>query len=608
LNKKTEIQFMIISRKKFVRSFILLAATLRNPRSFFSEAAKKFIPFKRVRPGDAAWPSPAAWEILNKAVNGNLIHLQNPFAGDNALLFKNIRNPYFIHDDPALTQALGWVDAWQSHPSVYAVAAKSSSDVVAAVNFAREHHLRLVVKGGGHSYLGNSCAPDSLLIWTKDMHAIQVQDQFIPAGCENTLKAQPAVSIEAGAIWGQAYNEVTTKNGRYVQGGGCLTVGVGGLIQGGGFGSFSKYYGLAAAALLEAEVVLADGSVQIVNACKHPDLFWAMKGGGGSSFAVFTRLVLRTRELPEFFGAVFGRVKANSDEAYKKLIEKIMLQYRDHLFIPVWGEQMIFHSDQSISLSMLFHGLTKDQAAAAWDEFVNWTKQNDSVYSWVQPFAIVTFPARHMWDPAFLRAFAKGLIDTDDRPGAPEGNIYWKSDSGQPGQFLHGYHSGWLSQDLLKDENIPQLVNGIFETSRLWSFAFHFNKGLAGMRPEEKEAAANCSMNPAVLDAFALMILAGEGGPAMVGLKGYEPDLADARSEANKMKTAMAHFKKMVPVKGSYVSETDYFEENWQESFWGANYEKLRAVKKTYDPDGLFFVHHGVGSEDWTADGFTRIK
>ena len=74
------------------------------------------------------------------------------------------------------------------------------------------------------------------------------------------------------------------------------------------------------------------------------------------------------------------------------------------------------------------------------------------------------------------------------------------------------------------------------------------------------------------------------------------------------MKSAMDHFKKMVPVKGSYVSETDYFEEDWQESFWGPNYKKLLSVKKTYDPEGLFFVHHGVGSEDWSADGFTRIN
>ena len=58
---------------------------------------------------------------------------------------------------------------------------------------------------------------------------------------------------------------------------------------------------------------------------------------------------------------------------------------------------------------------------------------------------------------------------------------------------------------------------------------------------------------------------------------------------------------------GSYVSESNYFERNWQRSFWGPNYPRLLAVKQKYDPEGLFFVHHGVGSENWSADGFTRI-
>jgi hypothetical protein len=80
------------------------------------------------------------------------------------------------------------------------------------------------------------------------------------------------------------YKEVTTNVGRYVQGGGCTTVGVAGLIQSGGFGSFSKNYGLAAAALLEAEVVTADGALRIANACTNPDLFWGLKGGGGAAW------------------------------------------------------------------------------------------------------------------------------------------------------------------------------------------------------------------------------------------------------------------------------------------------------------------------------------
>ena len=87
----------------------------------------------------------------------------------------------------------------------------------------------------------------------------------------------------------QAYDAVTTQGGRYVQGGGCLTVGLAGLVQSGGFGSYSKRYGLAAGSLLEAEVVTADGKIRIANACTNADLFWALKGGGGGTFGVVSR-------------------------------------------------------------------------------------------------------------------------------------------------------------------------------------------------------------------------------------------------------------------------------------------------------------------------------
>src|SRR5271157_3317918 len=264
---------------------------------------------RRVRPTDPAWPSAASWEKLKQQVGGNLIPVQSPLteckaSANNAScqeLFKNLDNPFYIGDQPGITQTLGWANAWATKPSVYAVAARSADDIAAAVNFARENHLRLVVKGGGHSYQGTSNAPDSLLVWTRHMNDIAMHTAFVPQGCEHTLQPQPAVTLGAGTIWMQAYDAVTTKGGKYVQGGGCATVGVAGLIQSGGFGSFSKSFGLAAAGLLEAEVVLADGSVRIANAGSDPELFWALKGGGGGSLGIVTRLTLRTRELPESF-------------------------------------------------------------------------------------------------------------------------------------------------------------------------------------------------------------------------------------------------------------------------------------------------------------------
>ena len=70
----------------------------------------------------------------------------------------------------------------------------------------------------------------------------------------------------------------------------------------------------------------------------------------------------------------------------------------------------------------------------------------------------------------------------------------------------------------------------------------------------------------------------------------------------------MDEMLKVVSNAGSYVSESDFFERSWQQSFWGLNYSRLAAVKKRYDPTSLFFVHHGVGSEEWSADGFERLS
>jgi FAD/FMN-containing dehydrogenase len=262
-------------------SFLGPACTPSAP----SVAPSAGAPFRRVRPGDPSWPKATSWERLNRQIGGQLITVRSPLADCSAPqgaacaeVFKRLKNPYYLGDEVGLTQTLGWVDAWTSQPSAYAVAARRTEDVVAAVNFARENKLRLVVKGGGHSYLGTSNAPDSLLIWTRRMNAITVHDAFVGAGCAGRTAPQPAVTVEAGAIWMHVYNEVTTKAGRYVQGGGCATVGVAGLIQSGGFGSFSKRYGLAAAGLLEAEIVTADGAVRIANACTNRELFWGIRG------------------------------------------------------------------------------------------------------------------------------------------------------------------------------------------------------------------------------------------------------------------------------------------------------------------------------------------
>jgi FAD/FMN-containing dehydrogenase len=567
----------------------------------------------RVRPSGPSWPNTESWEKLKQDVGGNLIKVESPFAAcenapDSAScqeIIRNLRNPYFIGDQPGGTQTSGWVDAWTSAPSAYAVAVRNTADVVAAVNFARENNLRLVVKGGGHSYQGTSNAADSLLIWTRAIRKITLHDTFVAQGCSGTQAPLPAVTVEAGAMWIDTYNAVTTKAGRFVQGGGCATVGVAGLIQSGGFGSFSKKYGMAAAGLLEAEIVTADGLVRTANACTNPDLFWGIKGGGGGSLGVVTKVTLRTYELPNFFGGLTANIKAASPAAFRRLIGQFITFYKDNLFNPEWGESVTFRPNNTLAINMVFQGFDKQQAENVWQPFFDWARRSPLELTIESAPRIMSLAARDFWNVEYLKRLPD-MIFTDDRPVAAETHMWWAGNQGEVGFYLHGYESAWLPASLLEKEGQERLTDALFAASRYWRVSLHFNKGLAGAPAEALAAARDTATNPAVLDAFALAIIAGGGPPAYPGLAGHEPDLTAARKEANEIHKSMDELRKIVPNAGSYVSESNFFERSWQQSFWGSNYAKLQEVKAKYDPMGLFFVHHGVGSEEWSADGFTR--
>jgi FAD/FMN-containing dehydrogenase len=567
----------------------------------------------RVRPGDPDWPDAAAWDRLNQAVGGRLFAVQSPLAAcrdssDSAACqaaFKALKNPYAVGDDPALTQTCGWIDAWTAQPSIYAVAAETAADVAAAVDFARDHHLRLVVRGGAHSYLGTSNAPDSLMIWTRRMRAITVHDGFVPQGCD--APPQPAVSVGAGAIWMHVYNEVTTRHGRYVQGGGCGTVGVAGLVQGGGFGTHSKEFGTAAASLLEAEVVTADGAVRIANACTNADLFWALKGGGGGTFGVVTRLTLRTHDLPARFGAVNATIRAGSDAAFRRLVAAVIDVCAEHLVDRRWGELINLRPGHRLDIWLNWQGLEQAEVEAIWDPFFRQVAAAPADYTFAYPPRILSGPFRHRWDPSFYRLYAPAAIRADDRPGAPSDNIFWAANLSEAGHFLYGFESLWLPAALLEPATRDRLVDALVAAGRIWSVELHLQKGLAGAPPETLAAVRDTPMNPAVLDAFALAIIAGEGPPAFPDLPGHQPDMVAARTGATAIRNAAAILRRVAPGTGAYVAESSFFEADWQPSYWGPHYERLLTVKRRYDPDGVFFARHGVGSEGWSEDGFTRV-
>lgn len=527
------------------------------------------------KPTDSCWPNRAEWEELATSLKGGLEKPQ-PSSGTH--------NPYALEDESGATESKGWLGAWSAAPSTYAVAAENAQDVAAAVNFAREHRLKLVIKSTGHDYLGRSSAPDSLLVWTHPMREIKVTDSFVPTGCSN--KGVPAVSLGAGTRWLEAYHEVTVIHHRYVQGGGCASVGTsGGFMQGGGFGSWSKKYGIAAANMLEAEVVTADGKVLIANSCQNQDLFWALRGGGGGTFGVVSRVTLQTYPLPKQFGSVNGSLSATSDDDFKRLLRRFLLFMSHHLNNSHWGEQVRVTAHNSIELSLVFDGITADAAKEDFDSLQKWVDKLPDHVKMKTHFH--DFPAEKMWDYKFFRESAPKAIKEDDRPGQPEDMFWWSGDDAQIGAYWYAYASRWIPARSLEDRN---LANALFEASRHHGFSLHLNKGQAGASQEAVQRGKDTAMNPAVFDAAALLIM----GASADGT----PDPAEGAKQKSAVDAAMALIRKATPESGSYSNEADYFEPNWQQSFWGDNYARLLEIKHKVDPKGLFQCHHCVGSDE----------
>src|SRR5262249_11495268 len=142
------------------------------------------------------------------------------------------------------------------------------SDVIAAVNFSREHQLTLAVRGGGHSGPGLGVCDGGLVLDLSRMKGIRVDP------------AARTVRVEGGCTWGEV-DHATHAFGLATPSGFISTTGVGGLTLGGGIGYLARTFGLTIDNLLEVDFVLADGRFVTANAQEYSDLFWAVRGGGG---------------------------------------------------------------------------------------------------------------------------------------------------------------------------------------------------------------------------------------------------------------------------------------------------------------------------------------
>ena len=206
---------------------------------------------------------------------------QSPFAE----LGTSLRGTLILPQDPGYDGARALYNGMIDRRPAAIARVADTADIVACVNFARTHDVELSVRGGGHQASGLAIAEDGLVIDLGAMRSTTVDP------------AAHTVRVDGGAVWGDV-DHATVAFGMAVPSGFIASTGVGGLALGGGIGYLTRRYGLTVDNLLAADVVLADGTLVKADEVHNPDLFWALRGGGGN-FGVVTSFTFRMNEIGE---------------------------------------------------------------------------------------------------------------------------------------------------------------------------------------------------------------------------------------------------------------------------------------------------------------------
>ena len=222
---------------------------------------------------------------------------------------RDVRGSVITPGDPEYDGARTVYNAMiDRHPRLI-VRCAGADDVVAAVRYAAANDLPIAVRGGGHSVPGFGTADDAIVIDLGAMKAIQVDP------------ARQTATAEGGATWAD-FNAATHAHGLATTGGVVSTTGIGGLTLGGGIGYLARAHGLSCDNLIGADVVTADGTLVHASESEHPDLFWAIRGGGGN-FGVVTSFAFRLHHVTEIYGGPMFYDPADAGDVlrlYRELI------------------------------------------------------------------------------------------------------------------------------------------------------------------------------------------------------------------------------------------------------------------------------------------------
>ncbi len=414
----------------------------------------------------------------------------------------------------------------------YIVRCADAADVVAAVNFGRTQGLLIAVRGGGHSGPGLGSCDDGLMIDLSGMRDVQVDPD------------RQTVRVAGGCTWSDV-DQATQPFGLAIPTGFISSTGVGGLTLGSGLGYLTRRYGLTIDNLLEVEMVLADGCQVTANAQAHPDLFWAVRGGGGN-FGVVTAFLFRGNPVGQqvYGGPIFWPLDAAGD---------VLRFWRDHVLrgpdeLNGWFG---FHTVPPVDMFPSQHHLKK-MAVITWC-YTGDPAQAEQVF---QPIRAIAEPTMDFAGPITLPNL-QSLFDGLYPPGL---QWYWNAD-----HFVELSDEA-IALHLQYAEQLPS----VHSTMHLYPLS-----GAAQRVPRDATAWSYREAN------FAQVIV------------GVDPDPAN---NPRTIAWSKAYWQALHPYAagGAYVNMMMEEGQERVQTAYRENYSRLAQVKAEYDPHNLFRVNQNI--------------
>ncbi|KAF9639568.1 putative fad binding domain protein [Lasiodiplodia theobromae] len=542
----------------------------------------------KVFPGDADWPAEDVWQALNTVVDNALIKTipsahdchdeeYGPYDAEKcAFVAQQWNNSYFHADDPT---SISW-PLWQGrtclptgyngtstctlggYPS-YVVNVSTVAQIQIAVNFARYFDIRLVVKNTGHDFAGKSTGAGALSIWTHYLKDMEFYKAY-----ETPTYSGPAIHVGSGVQAFELY-QYAEDNDVTVIGGECESVGVtGGYVLGGGHSPLSSIYGMSADHVLALNVITPDGRFLTASETTHADLFWALRGGGGSTYGVVSSVVVKA--LPK---------------------------------IPVTISRFSFSTGPNVTADTFWAGFR-----AYFDDFIVNADAGTYSYFYLLPLGDGQFSFEmRPWfapnktvdefeaiaEPWWARLRELGIPFTPNTTHHESFHAAWRAGFSLEMVGLVTSRSGgrlFPKQNFETAEARDATLAAFRNTTEQGAVLLAYNMKNAAPADQARDANA---VNTHWRDSY---MLANAGG----GFIDVDASAEEIRESFEYLTNdVFGVWRKVAPTGGAYLSESDIFEPDWQEAFYGEHYERLYALKQEIDPLDVFYAPTAVGSENW---------